>query len=152
MDNDENMMQLALEQARLAAIADEVPIGAVLLGPGGDIWSQCHNLTISSNDPTAHAEIVALREAARNIGNYRLTGATLYTTIEPCIMCMGALIHARVRRVVFGAYDVKWGGCGSIYNMAEEKRFNHRIEVKGGILADACRILMRDFFVKKRAK
>lgn len=152
MDNDEIMMQLALEQARLAAKADEVPIGAVLLGPGGDIWSQCHNLTISSNDPTAHAEIAALREAACRIGNYRLTGATLYTTIEPCIMCMGALIHARVGRVVFGAYDTKWGGCGSIYNLADEKRLNHRMQVRGGVLAEAGRALMQDFFARKRVK
>lgn len=144
------MMQMALAQARLAAETDEVPIGAVLLGPNGELWAQSHNLTITNNDPTAHAEILALRAAARIIGNYRLTGASLYTTIEPCIMCMGALIHARIGRVVFGAYDEKWGGCGSIYNLANEERLNHRIEVIGGVMADECRGIMRDFFAKKR--
>lgn len=152
MDNDAEIMRLALTQARLAAEAGEVPIGAVLFGPQGDIWAQSHNLTITNNDPTAHAEILALRLAAQAVNNYRLTGATLYTTIEPCIMCMGALIHARIGRVVFGAYDEKWGGCGSIYNLANEARLNHRIQVLGGVLAEECRNLMRDFFVKKRTK
>lgn len=152
MDYDAEIMHLALTQARLAAEAGEVPIGAVLLGPQGDIWAQSHNLTITNNDPTAHAEILALRMAAQAVNNYRLTGATLYTTIEPCVMCMGALIHARVGRVVFGAFDEKWGGCGSIYNLANEARLNHRIQVLGGVLAEECRNLMRDFFIKKRTK
>lgn len=152
MRHDEEIMCLALTQAQLAAAADEVPIGAVLLGPCGTIWSQTHNLTITNNDPTAHAEILALRLAAQVIGNYRLTGATLYSTIEPCLMCMGALVHARVARVVFGAYDEKWGGCGSIFNLADEARLNHRMTVQGGVLAAESRNLMRDFFIKKRTK
>lgn len=152
MKHDEEMMRLALAQALLAAKADEVPIGAVLLGPCGNIWVQSHNLTITNNDPTAHAEIVALRLAAQFIGNYRLTGATLYSTIEPCLMCMGALVHARIGHVVFGAFDEKWGGCGSIYNLADEARLNHRMTVQGGILAAESRTLMRDFFIKKRTK
>lgn len=152
MKHDEEIMGLALTQARLAAAADEVPIGAVLLDPCGNIWAQGHNLTITNNDPTAHAEIVVLRLAAQAIGNYRLTGATLYSTIEPCLMCMGALVHARVGRVVFGAYDEKWGGCGSIYNLADEARLNHHMTVQGGVLASESRALMRDFFIKKRTK
>lgn len=152
MKHDEDIMRLALAQARLAAEADEVPVGAVLLGPCGNLWAQGHNLTITNNDPTAHAEIVTLRLAAQTIGNYRLTGATLYSTIEPCLMCMGALVHARVGRVVFGAYDEKWGGCGSIYNLAGEARLNHRMAVRGDVLAAESRTLMRDFFINKRTK
>lgn len=152
MKHDEDIMRLALAQARLAAEAGEVPVGAVLLGPCGNLWAQGHNLTITNNDPTAHAEIVTLRLAAQTIGNYRLTGATLYSTIEPCLMCMGALVHARVGRVVFGAYDEKWGGCGSIYNLAGEARLNHRMAVRGDVLAAESRTLMRDFFINKRTK
>lgn len=152
MNDDKKMMLLALDEARKAFAADEVPIGAVLVSPTGEILAQAHNLTISNSDPTAHAEIAALRAACRAMGNYRLTGATLYSTIEPCLMCMGALVHARVGRVVFGAYDEKWGGCGSIYNFARESRLNHRIGVTGGVLMEECRGLMRDFFAKKRAK
>lgn len=149
---DDAMMRLALEEAFKASSLDEVPIGAVLLAPNGEIWAKAHNLTITNNDPTAHAEILALRRAAHVIGNYRLTGATLYTTIEPCVMCMGALIHARVGRVVFGAYDIKWGGCGSICNLANDDRLNHRIEITGGVFEPECRSVIQDFFVKKRAK
>ena len=149
---DEKYMHLALAQAQKAALADEVPIGAVLLSPTGQLLVQCHNQTIGNNDPTAHAEILALREACGQIHNYRLTNYTLYTTIEPCIMCMGALIHARVGRVCFGAYDDKWGGCGSICNLAEDSRLNHRIEVVGGLLETECREVIQRFFAKKRIR
>lgn len=152
MNSDESIMRLALVEAEKAALKNEVPIGAVLLAPTGEIIAKAHNLTITNNDPTAHAEMLALREAARIVGNYRLTGALLYTTIEPCLMCMGALIHARVGRVVFGAYDTKWGGCGSIYDLSNDKRLNHRITIAGGVLEEDCRATLQNFFAKKRIK
>lgn len=149
-NNDELFMGLALEQARMAAKSDEVPVGAVLADENQNILSKDHNRTISFNDPTAHAEILVLRQACQCIQNYRLLSTTLYVTIEPCIMCLGAIIHARVQRIVFGAPDEKWGGIVSLYRITEDKRLNHRPEVVGGILEDSCRQLIQDFFRSKR--
>ena len=143
-------MTLALEEARLAAEADEVPVGAVLVAQDGGLLARAHNETIARCDPTAHAEIIALRLASRAVGNFRLLDTTLYVTIEPCAMCMGALLHARVARIVFGAKDPKWGCAGSLYNLADDSRLNHTICVKGGILEGECRALMQAFFRARR--
>ena len=143
-------MKLALNEAKKAGQKSEVPIGAVLVADSGDILSASHNQTISLADPTAHAEIIALRKAGQKIQNYRLLNTTLYATIEPCIMCMGAIVHARVSRVVFGAHDPKWGAAGSLYNIAHDTRLNHRPEIITGICEDECRTLIQDFFRKKR--
>jgi tRNA(adenine34) deaminase len=128
----------------------EVPIGAILVSENGTILSATHNRTIDLADPTAHAEILALREAAHKINNYRLLNTTLYVTVEPCIMCMGAIVHARISRVVFGAGDPKWGAAGSLYNFAEDDRLNHRLEITRGVCEQDCRNLMQDFFRAKR--
>ncbi|MBW2196251.1 MAG: tRNA adenosine(34) deaminase TadA [Deltaproteobacteria bacterium] len=144
-------MNLALEEAKKAGQKAEVPIGAVLVAESGDILSRSHNQTINLGDPTAHAEILTLRDAAQKVLNYRLLSTTLYVTVEPCIMCMGAIVHARVARVVFGAYDPKWGAAGSLYNFADDPRLNHRPEIMHGICKDACRTLIQDFFRAKRS-
>jgi len=143
-------MKLALNQAKKAGQKSEVPIGAILVSESGEILSSSHNQTISLADPTAHAEIITLRKAAQKISNYRLLSTTLYVTIEPCIMCMGAIVHARVSRVVFGAHDPKWGAAGSLYNFAHDTRLNHRPELISGICEHECRTLIRDFFREKR--
>ena len=142
-------MRAALEQAQLARAAGEVPIGAVLVIDGG-IVARGFNQPIGSVDPTAHAEVQVLREAARAIGNYRLTGATLYVTIEPCLMCVGALVHARVAAVVFGAPEPRWGALVSSLQAHEAPGLNHRLAVTGGVLEDECRALMQQFFRDKR--
>jgi tRNA(adenine34) deaminase len=149
LSHDEFML-LALREAREAGQLDEVPVGAVLVDTAGQILAAEGNRTVSLNDPTAHAEILALRRAAAKIGNYRLVGTTLYVTIEPCIMCMGAIVHARVQRVVFGTPDPKWGGAGSLCNFALDQRLNHRPEIVQGICQDQCRTLIQDFFRHKR--
>jgi tRNA(adenine34) deaminase len=146
----EKYMNLALSEAKKAGQMGEVPIGAILVSENGTILSAAHNRTIDLADPTAHAEILALREAARKINNYRLLNTTLYVTVEPCIMCMGAIIHARISRVVFGAGDPKWGAAGSLYNFAEDDRLNHRLEITRGVCEQDCRNLMQDFFRAKR--
>ncbi len=143
-------MRLALEQALKAAQGGEVPIGAVIVSHTGEIISRARNQTIGRCDPTAHAELLAIREAASALGNYRLLNTTLYVTIEPCVMCMGAVIHARIPIVVFGARDEKWGAAGSLYNFADDKRLNHHPEVIGGLCASEGRKLMQDFFRQKR--
>jgi tRNA(adenine34) deaminase len=143
-------MKLALNQAKKAGQKEEVPIGAVLVSESGEILAVSHNQTISLVDPTAHAEIITLRKAAQKILNYRLLRTTLYVTIEPCIMCMGAIVHARISRVVFGAHDPKWGAAGSLYNFADDARLNHRPEIIQGICEDECRTLIQDFFRDKR--
>ena len=143
-------MGLALAQAREAGQMDEIPVGAVLVAQNGEILSADHNRVIALDDPTAHAEILTLRSAARKISNYRLLNTTLYVTIEPCLMCMGAIIHARVERVVFGAPDPKWGAGGSLYNFTTDSRLNHRPQVTGGLCEDQCKALVQDFFRKKR--
>ena len=145
----EYYMQFAIEQARLAEAIDEVPVGAVLVQDNTIIVS-AHNQPITNNDPTAHAEIQLLRAAGKTLNNYRLPNTTLYVTLEPCTMCLGAMIHARVSRVVFGAYDQKTGVCGSCQDLSSSGCFNHSIEVEGGILADECKKLLQNFFKKRR--
>ena len=143
-------MDAALDQARRAGDAGEVPIGAVI-AIGGDIVGRGFNQPISSGDPTAHAEIVAIRDAARHVGNYRLTGATLCVTIEPCLMCVGALVHARIGTLVYGASEPKSGAVSSTVRGAELPGHNHRFDVVGGVREDACRELIQDFFRTRRA-
>ncbi len=142
---DEQGMQLALAEARLAAAAGEVPVGAVVV-KNGQVIATGRNAPIASHDPTAHAEVVALREAARVLGNYRLEGCTLFVTLEPCSMCSGAMLHARLDRVVFGATDPRTGAAGSVLNLFGLSQINHHTQVTGGVLADACGQLLRDFF------
>ena len=143
-------MEVALNEAGKAKKKGEVPIGAVLVADNKDVLAAEHNQTVTLNDPTAHAEILALRSAAAKVGNYRLLNTTLYVTVEPCPMCMGAAIHARVSRLVFGSRDPKWGAVGSLYNFAQDHRFNHQPEVVEGICKDECQKLMQDFFRSKR--
>jgi tRNA(adenine34) deaminase len=149
-NTDLHFMQQALQLAHHAEAAGEVPVGAVLVRDGeviGAGWNQ----PISANDPTAHAEIVALRDAGRRVGNYRLPGSTLYVTLEPCVMCAGAIVHARVERVVYGAADPRTGAAGSVFDLLpSDQRFNHRTACEGGVRAAACGQLLRDFFRRRR--
>jgi tRNA(adenine34) deaminase len=147
----EHFMAQALVEARKALRSGEVPIGAVLVS-GGRVIARGHNLSITANDPSAHAEIVTLRKAARRTGFYRLTGCKLYVTIEPCPMCAGALVWARVSEVIFGAKDPKAGACGSVMNVARHRKLNHRLRITKGVLEDDCRKLIQDFFKTKRKK
>ena len=142
-------MRLALAEARRAAARNEVPVGAVVAVAGG-ILGRAGNDSIRPHDPTGHAEIRALRRAARRVGSYRLTDATVVVTLEPCTMCMGALVHARVARLVFGAIDPKAGAAVSLYRLAEDRRLNHRFPVVGGVLADESAALLRAFFAARR--
>ncbi|SMN11126.1 tRNA-specific adenosine-34 deaminase [uncultured Candidatus Thioglobus sp.] len=142
-------MQLALEQARLAQAMNEVPVGAVLV-QDDKLIASAHNQPISNNDPTAHAEIQLLRVAGKKLNNYRLPNTTLYVTLEPCTMCLGAMMHARISRVVFGAFDEKTGVCGSCQDLSNSKCSNHNIEITGGILADDCKALLQNFFKQRR--
>ncbi|HET6461001.1 MAG TPA: tRNA adenosine(34) deaminase TadA [Syntrophales bacterium] len=146
---DEKFMTLALEQAFLALQKGEVPVGAVIT-LGGKILAMSHNSCISINDPSAHAEILSIREAARKLGNYRLIDTTLYVTLEPCIMCAGAIVHARIRRLVFGANDPKSGCVVSLYRLLRDKRLNHTVEVTGGVKREACAEILSRFFHEKR--
>ena len=148
--NHIEMMRVALIEAERARKKGEVPIGAVLLADNHQVLAAEHNRTITLNDPTAHAEILALRSAAAKIGNYRLLNTMLYVTVEPCPMCMGAVIHARVSRVIFGTRDPKWGAAGSLYNLAVDPRFNHQPEVIEGVCENECKQLMQNFFKQKR--
>ena len=143
-------MTFALSEAKKAGQMGEVPIGAILVSENGAILSATHNRTIDLVDPTAHAEILALREAALKVNNYRLLNTTLYVTVEPCIMCMGAIIHARISKVVFGITDPKWGAAGSLYQFAEDERLNHRVAITKGVCGQECRSLMQEFFRAKR--
>ena len=143
-------MARALALARTAQQRGEVPVGALLLGPGGEVLAECGNAPIASHDATAHAEIRVLREAGRVLGNYRLPGTTLYVTLEPCPMCAGALLQARVARLVFGASDPRTGACGSVIDLPRDRRWNHRIDVVGGVLSDECAALLRGFFAARR--
>lgn len=144
-------MRAALALAREAATVDEVPVGAVVV-LDGEIVGRGFNQPIGSDDPTAHAEIQALRDAAKRRGNYRLPGSTLYVTLEPCVMCTGAIMHARVARVVFGARDPKTGAAGSVIDLYGEARLNHHAEITGGILAEECGALLSNFFAARRGK
>jgi tRNA(adenine34) deaminase len=146
------MMRLALAQAVQAKELGEVPVGAVLLDADGQILASGFNRTIVDHDPTAHAEIVALRAAARAAHNYRLPGATLYVTLEPCAMCLGAMLHARVGRIVFAATDPKTGACGGVVNLLEHATLNHQTTAVAGVLADECGQYLRDFFRDRRGK
>ena len=139
-------MQLALDEARSAAVSDDVPIGAVVLDAAGSVIGTGRNERELTNDPTAHAEVVALREAARATGDWHLTDATLVVTLEPCIMCAGAILAARVPRVVFGAWDEKAGAVGSVYDVLRDRRLPHRVEVYSGVEEEACAALLTDFF------
>lgn len=145
-------MRLAINEAKRAFDGDEVPVGAVVVADSGEVVAKAHNSPISSTDPTAHAEILALRDAAKFLGNYRLTGVTLFVTIEPCAMCAGACVLARIKRLVYGATDPKAGACGSLYNIVQDERLNHRIDITAGVLEQECRELMQAFFRKKRLK
>jgi tRNA(adenine34) deaminase len=147
--NYEQWMDAALMEARRACMAGEVPIGAVVV-IGGEIVGRGFNQPLLAGDPTAHAEIVAIREAARHVGNYRLTGSTLCVTIEPCLMCVGALIHARIGTLVYGATEPKSGALGSTVRGAELPGLNHRFEVVSGVREERCRELMQEFFKKRR--
>ncbi len=142
-------MQAALEQAGEALKRYEVPIGAIVV-KDGEIISRAFNSPIMLRDPTAHAEILALRNAGQKLKNYRLTGALLYVTVEPCIMCMGALIHARIKRLIFGTHDPKAGAAGSVFNLACHTRLNHCIEVTAGVLEAECKALLQHFFRERR--
>jgi tRNA(adenine34) deaminase len=142
-------MRAALAEAKAAAASGEIPVGAVVV-TGGEIIARGHNRSETDNDPSAHAEIVVLREAARRAGNYRLTDATVYVTLEPCAMCMGALVQARIERLVFGAYDPKAGAAGSAVDLSESPSFNHRFEINGGVLAEECGAVLKAFFESKR--
>jgi tRNA(adenine34) deaminase len=147
----EKWMELALEQARLAQAMSEVPVGAVLV-QDDQLIASAHNQPIYSNDPTAHAEIQLLRAAGKQLNNYRFPNTTLYVTLEPCTMCLGAMIHARVSRIVFGAYDQKTGVCGSCTDLSTSQCFNHTIAIEGGVLANDCKQLLQEFFKKRRKK
>jgi len=146
---DVDFMHRALELAQRAALDAEVPVGALLVR-GDDVIGEGWNRPIMSQDPTAHAEVVALRAAAQRLRNYRLERTTLYVTLEPCAMCMGAVLNARVSRVVFGAWDPKAGACGSIIDLPREPKLTHRLDVFGGVCSDESAALLRDFFESRR--
>ena len=145
-------MRLALAEARSAAVVDEVPVGAVLVDADGELIAAGHNQPIGTRDPSAHAEIVVLRAAAQKLDNYRLPETTLYVTVEPCTMCVGAIVHARVARVVYGATEPKTGAIESAQRLFETGEFNHKPEIVRGVLADECGAVLSAFFAAKRAK
>ena len=149
MLTDIDFMQLALAQASAAAQSGEVPVGAVIV-QGGKVIATGRNSPITGHDPTAHAEIIALRAAAILFNNYRLPDCSLYVTLEPCAMCSGAMLHARLKRVVFGASDVKTGAAGSVINLFEQPQLNHQTVLQGGVLADECAALLKTFFSQRR--
>jgi tRNA(Arg) A34 adenosine deaminase TadA len=146
---DNEFMGLALDEARRGGVEGEVPVGA-LITLDGRVLAAAHNRPIALNDPTAHAEILALRAAAQATGAYRLTNATLYVTLEPCVMCVGAMVQARIARLKFGARDEKSGALGSVYDIGRDGRLNHRIEVYGGLMESECAALLRGFFKDRR--
>ncbi len=148
-DSEAAWMELALQQARAAEALDEVPIGAIVVF-GGKLVGRGHNLTRTLRDPTAHAEILALREACRTLGAMRIPGAVVYTTVEPCFLCAGALLHARAARVVWGVRDEKFGGCASLGSLLSDPRLNHRAQITEGVGATEARDLLQQFFRKKR--
>ncbi|MCG8378658.1 MAG: tRNA adenosine(34) deaminase TadA [Proteobacteria bacterium] len=151
MNNDLKYMQRAYELAQLAEANDEVPVGAVIV-LNDQIIGEGWNQPISSNDPTAHAEIIALRNAAKQINNYRLVDATVYVTLEPCAMCAGAIVHARLAKLVYAIADPKTGACGSVFNLLDVDELNHKVEIDKGIMEDECRSLIQGFFKQKRIK
>ena len=145
-------MWYAVEMARKAEQLGEVPVGALIVSADQSLLAASSNRTIKANDPTAHAEIVAMRLAGARIGNYRLAGATVYSTIEPCVMCAGALVNARIARLVYGAADERFGAVRSIFRLCDNEKLNHRIEIVQGVLEEPCRRLMQDFFRDRRQK
>lgn len=149
MERDRIFLLKAFEEAEKALEKGEVPIGAVVVLEG-EVIGRGHNLKETTNDPTAHAEIIALREASRNLGSWRLNGTTLYTTLEPCPMCLGAMLQARVSRLVFSSYDPRWGACGSLYDLSRDERLNHQIEVVAGIHRERSGYLLKTFFENLR--
>jgi tRNA(adenine34) deaminase len=151
MTQDAKWMQRAFELAEKAKSRDEVPVGAVIVFENqiiGEGWNQ----PISSSDPTAHAEIMALRDAGNNIGNYRLPNTTMYVTLEPCVMCAGAIVHARLEKLVYAAGDPKTGACGSVFNLLQSEELNHKVDIEQGIMENESRSLIQTFFKEKRAK
>jgi tRNA(adenine34) deaminase len=148
---DQELMQVALQLAKQAALAGEVPVGAIVIKDGVIIGSGS-NTPIVNHDPTAHAEIQAMRAAAIHLGNYRLVGCTLYVTLEPCAMCSGAIQHARIARLVYGASDPKTGACGSVVNLMDEPKLNHHTQVTRGVLAEPCAQVLSEFFAARRKK
>ena len=151
MNIDEEWMQYALQLAKKSEESDEVPVGAIVIHKNkiiGEGWNQ----PISSNNPTAHAEIMALQDAGEKIGNYRLLDSTMYVTLEPCVMCAGALVHARIAKLVYAVDDQKTGACGSVFNMVQAEELNHNIEIKKGVLEKECQALIKNFFKEKRLK
>ena len=143
-------MRTAIRGAIAARQIGEVPIGACLIDEAGQMIASGFNRTITDSDPTAHAEIIVLREAAKKIGNYRLTGTTLYTTVEPCVMCAGALVNARVKRLVYGAADERFGAVETLFRLCDNQSLNHRLEITSGVMAEECRALMQEFFKMRR--
>jgi tRNA(adenine34) deaminase len=147
---DELFMLMAVEEARRAAEKGEVPVGAVIVDMQQNVLARAGNSSIADHDPAGHAEIKAMRQAGATLNNYRLLGTTLYVTIEPCIMCAGAIVHARISRLVFGASDPKAGAIVSCYNIGSDRKLNHEFEIKGGVMDDVCSGLLRDFFRSRR--
>ena len=148
-DDDIDGMRAALAEAETAASEGEIPVGAVVI-VNGEIVASGRNCSVGKSDPSGHAEIVALRAAGANSGNYRLPDATLYVTLEPCVMCTGAIVQSRIKRVVFGAYDKKAGALGSVEDLSDSRAFNHRFEINGGVLADDSASLLKQFFESRR--
>jgi tRNA(adenine34) deaminase len=149
-NDDESFMRLAISEAGKAFNISEVPIGAVIVDIHGEVIATAFNRTITDSDPTGHAEIIALRRAAQRIGNYRLTGCTVYTTIEPCVMCAGAIVNARISRLVFGAHDERFGAVETKFRLCDSPLLNHRVEIVSSVMAAECRSLMQDFFRVRR--
>ena len=149
MNEDEKWMKIAIQEAIKAENEDEIPVGAILVRDGLLI-AKAHNQPISTNDATAHAEIQLIRAAGKIQGNYRLTGTTLYVTLEPCAMCLGAMMHARIKRIVYGAHDPKTGVCGSSENLIDANCFNHKIDLVSGVLENECKQLLKTFFISRR--
>ncbi len=148
-DTDTDLMHAAIAEAQKAKAKNEIPVGAIVV-LAGEVIGRGFNRTISDCDPSAHAEVVALRQAAANHKNHRLNGTTVYVTLEPCAMCVGAMIQARIQRVVFGAYDANAGALGSVLDLSDFKKFNHRIEVNGGLLEADCSTILKEFLMSKR--
>ena len=149
LSTDTDLMQIALDLAKQAAAKNEVPVGAIVV-KDGVVIGRGENAPIGLNDPTAHAEVIAMREAAQHLGNYRLVDCTLYVTLEPCAMCSGAMQHARIAKLVYGASDPKTGTCGSVVNLMAEPKLNHHCEVLGGVMADECGAILSGFFKQRR--
>ena len=150
--DDDAAMALALAEAELAATAGDVPVGAVVIGPEGDLLARRHNEREARTDPTAHAELLALQDAAAALGEWRLAGCTVVVTLEPCPMCAGGLVAARVDRIVFGAFDPKAGACGTLYNLCTDPRLNHEVEVTAGVRAEECSAQLSAFFASRRGR